>query len=152
MNEAQNQLSTEVVGQFSPNQLTELNIIGTEIVRSLNYDPRDPDRIQEVKEILIDCIKRGLAQTGRQWFQAHESCAPTFHLGLAQREQIVKKLKEHATSIDSINYLSKSDTEHLRRLSETTTPFTVDLSDAESKIGHVEENQRNVMEFHTSLF
>ncbi len=149
-------LSTEVFGQLSPVQESDLKSFGLEIFRVLNLHPKKDEDVEMVREVLEDCVLRGLAQMHKVWLSPNEEISPVFQAGLAQRERLAEQAKAviEGSTLEASGseyqewFLSHEERNKLRR----ATAFSLDLNQVEEITRDYEKKFETVKRLNVALF
>jgi len=153
INEKEQAVSTEAIGNLSPRQTQELNILGGAIFTELNLDPKNPDDIAALHEVLADCIRRGLHLTGRVWFSPTESIVSTYRAGLSVREKVAEQIKKMASSLLVQYLITNEEAEKLRDIEAIKAlALSPKLEDAENLIETLTQRKNDVERFQEELF
>lgn len=142
------QLSSEVVGKFTPNQQGTLQIFGAEIADALNLDPRNPDHQRIAVRIVTNCFLLGLELAGKEWIARNEDVATYFERGFEQREGVVQRLNNYALGASHLGFLTK---EEEMQASEVKV-LDVDFETGENLLAELLDKEKVIRSFHAKLF
>ena len=83
MSSEKEQAVSMAIGQLSDNQKRELNVLGGVIFTELHLDKENPQDLEDLRSVLLNCIARGLKLTGKIWFSEKESIVNAYTAGLS---------------------------------------------------------------------
>lgn len=142
------QLSSEVVGKFTPNQANTLKSFVEGVVNSLNLEPGNPDHQKVAVKIVVNCFSLGLDLAGREWIARNEDVATYFERGLEEREGVVQRLNNYAQGASHLGFLTKDEE---IQASEVKV-LDVDFETGEKLLAGLLEKEKVIRSFHTKLF
>jgi len=143
--------SIEVVGKLSPNQQEELNFIAGQIVSSESLNTSETQDLDHLREVIRDCIERGLALRSKVWVTPVENLFPIFQDGLSQRESLVDRLKKYSGNLHTYNLLNSKETA-LLTTADQLNPLSQDLTEVEILLQTIKEREDAVSAFLKTIF
>lgn len=146
-------ISTQVVGEYSPQQRQEVMILAAKIITSQGQNMRGEADILAARAVVEDSLSRGLAQTGNVWFEPDDDISLVFERGLTLRSRLVQQFQ--ASFFGESNAWIFFDEEEFRQIEKSgkqITALSQDIHVIEEPLREYARRIRLVEGFQNAIF
>ncbi|MBI4130093.1 hypothetical protein HY468_02135 [Candidatus Roizmanbacteria bacterium] len=141
-------LSSEVIGRFTSDQERELVTLFGAVFQKKELDPQNKDHVEEVGEIVRDCVMRGVQQRGKVWIGPCEHVSRYFEQGFRVRQSIVDQLYEIGGEGRSLEYATVGE----EVFTSSVSPYDRDFTTHEQLLAELQERKKSIASLHHALF